>query len=174
MNIFYKLNFDLLNFLITMTMLFQTLLVFTFSLPVNFRIQSHKWTLNRPSQTLGYVFIPISYAKLKPHFFSVSFLFSVSVSLTLSFFIYMCIYIYICMYVYIYTYILYIYIHTYIYIYIYTLKIVKYMKLILLLCILIYPLSTLFTLQYKQYIYKQIYKFTSRSHTQTTSFSERR
>ena len=174
MNIFYKLNFDLLNFLITMTMLFQTLLVFTFSLPVNFRIQSHKWTLNRPSQTLGYVFIPISYAKLKPHFFSVSFLFSVSVSLTLSFFIYMCIYIYICMYVYIYTYILYIYIHTYIYIYIYTLKIVKYMKLILLLCILIYPLSTLFTLQYKQYIYKQINKFTSRSHTQTTSFSERR
>ena len=98
-----------------MTMPFQTLLVFTFSLPVNFRIQSHKWTLNRPSQTLGYVFIPISYAKLKPHFFSVSFLFSVSVSLTLSLFMY----IYIYMYVYIYTYILYIYIHTYIYIYIY-------------------------------------------------------
>ena len=119
MNIFYKLNFDLLNFLITMTMLFQTLLVFTFSLPVNFRIQSHKWTLNRPSQTLGYVFIPISYAKLKPHFFSVSFLFSVSVSLTLSLFIYMCIYIYIyvCMSIYIHIY--YIYIYTYIYIYIY-------------------------------------------------------
>ena len=103
-----------------MTMPFQTLFVFTFSLPVNFRIQSHKWTLNRPSQTLGYVFIPISYAKLKPHFFSVSFLFSVSVSLTLSLFIYMCIYIYIyvCMSIYIHIYYIYIYIHIYIYIYI--------------------------------------------------------
>ena len=108
-----------------MTMPFQTLLVFTFSLPVNFRIQSHKWTLNKPSQTLCYVFIPISYAKLKPHFFSVSFLFSVSVSLSLSLFICIYIYIYInvCMYLYIYIYIYihiyYIYIHTYIYIYIY-------------------------------------------------------
>ena len=100
-----------------MTMPFQTLFVFTFSLPVNFRIQSHKWTLNRPSQTLCYVFIPISYAKLKPHFFSVSFLFSVSVSLSLSLFLFVSLSI-IYIYIYMYLYILYIHICIYIYIYI--------------------------------------------------------
>ena len=101
-----------------MTMPFQTLFVFTFSLPVNFRIQSHKWTLNRPSQTLCYVFIPISYAKLKPHFFSVSFLFSVSASLSLFLFLFsICLsIIYIHTIYIIYIYIIYIY---YIYIYIY-------------------------------------------------------
>ena len=41
-NIFYKWSFDLLNFLIAVTMPLQTLFVFTFSWPVNFRIQSHK------------------------------------------------------------------------------------------------------------------------------------
>ena len=48
------------------------------------------------------------------------------------------------------------YTHTYIYIYIKGYETYgTYFKL-LLCCILIYPLSTLFTLQYKQYIYKQI------------------